>query len=69
LSETTCRFNSCPMYQFMKCCKCKKEIDIDKIDYSPPAKWYGKYRSDKLLKIICADCISKPENKNWHEEE
>lgn len=48
----------------MKCCKCDKEIDTSK--YIIPPDWFGMYNMGKLIKVICLDCIRKPENKeDW----
>ena len=47
----------------MKCCKCNKEIDVRANEI--PAKWFGVYTMNALKKIICFDCIRKPENKEW----
>jgi len=48
----------------MKCCKCDKEIDTKKCEIPPD--WFGMYRGCELLKVICAECIKKPENKeDW----
>ena len=49
----------------MKCCKCGKEVDV-KSNEVPP-KWYGTYLAGDLKKMICSECIKKPENKNWAE--
>jgi len=48
----------------MTCCFCKKEIDTTKNKI--PAQWFGKYRFDKLLEIICLDCIKTKQDK-WVE--
>lgn len=48
----------------MKCYKCGKEIDTRK-NIIPPT-WFGMYNMGKLIKVICLDCIRKPENKeDW----
>jgi len=48
----------------MKCCKCNKEIDTSK--NTIPPNWFGVYNMSKLTKVICSDCIRKPENKeDW----
>jgi len=48
----------------MKCCKCQKEVDVK--THKVPPEWFGAYCGCELLKVICAECIKKPENKsNW----
>ena len=53
----------------MNCCKCGKELDVDKNDVPP--KWFGLYNGWILKKVICSECIKKPENKGdwWRDEE
>jgi hypothetical protein len=51
----------------MKCCECQKSVDVEK-NIIPP-EWYGKYIGGKLIRVICAECIAKPENsKDWHKD-
>ena len=45
----------------MKCCFCGKEIDITKNEI--PAQWFGRYKGDHLLEVICLDCIETKEDK------
>jgi hypothetical protein len=49
----------------MKCCghSCGKEIDVSK-GIVPP-EWFGVYRGEKMLRVICKPCIDKSENKDW----
>jgi hypothetical protein len=52
----------------MNCCKCDKDVDVRReaeANQHIPAKWFGLYRSEKLERLICAECIKKPENKGW----
>jgi len=47
-----------------KCCVCKKEIDVGKNEVPPV--WFGMYKCGDLIKVICLDCIHKPEGeKAW----
>jgi hypothetical protein len=52
------------MQTHMKCCACEKKFDIRL--FERPAKWFGLYNLDVLVKIICRDCLEKPENENWY---
>jgi len=45
----------------MKCCVCAKEINIERNEIPP--KWYGRYQNAKPIDLICAECISKKENR------
>jgi len=36
------------------CDFCEKEVP-NKVDCNPT--WFGKYRKEKLIKVICKDCI------------
>lgn len=48
----------------MKCCMCSKEVDVTKNDIPP--KWFGLYDGWKLVQVICAECIHKPEyREEW----
>lgn len=50
----------------MKCCKCKKDVDTSpQANQYPPPKWFGSYKNCQLSHLICAECIKKPENKDW----
>lgn len=44
-----------------RCCACKSEVDVEKHDIPP--KWYGTYVGSELKKVMCAECMSKPERK------
>jgi len=46
----------------MKCCVCDKDV---RLDGEPPPKWFGKYNVDKLIRVICRECVMLPENKDW----
>ena len=39
------------------CRICKKEIDISK-NQVPPI-WFGKYNNEKLISVICIECLKK----------
>ena len=43
----------------MKCCGCGKMIDINdkKLD-NGVAKWYGKYKVETVIRVICHNCIT-----------
>lgn len=43
------------------CLVCKKEVDVSK-SLNPPM-WFGRYLNEKLISVICSDCIKK-ETKN-----
>jgi len=48
----------------MECCGCGKEIDINDNNLKDDhAQWFGCYRGNKLLKVICASCIADPIKK------
>lgn len=53
----------------MNCCECQKEIDTSKTEIPP--KWFGGYRVDTVVAVICAECLSDPkkrarwENGGW----
>ena len=47
----------------MKCCKCQKELDVNENEIPP--KWFGMYTITGLQKVICGECIKKPENDDW----
>jgi hypothetical protein len=47
----------------MKCCRCNQELDVSKNEIPP--KWFGIFTICDLKKVICAECIKKPENKEW----
>jgi len=50
----------------MNCIICREKINI--VDNVIPPKWFGKYFGDKLVEVICKDCIIKDENKErWNE--
>jgi hypothetical protein len=49
-----------------KCCACAKPVNPKEPVIPPTA--YGLYTGGRLSRVICADCIKKPENKNWWKE-
>jgi hypothetical protein len=55
-----------PFKVIMNCIICREKINI--VDNVIPPKWFGKYFGDKLVEVICKDCIIKDENKErWNE--
>ena len=50
----------------MKCSVCSKEIDVKINDV--PASWFGIWHASELKKVICRECIRKPEGKTWGED-
>ena len=51
----------------MKCCACDKELSVECQEVPPT--WFGKFKGDKMVKGIHAECVKKPENKSWWEGE
>jgi len=47
----------------MKCCSCNKEIDKNVSLKDGHAQWYGRYKNNVCIKVICHDCIKDPEKK------
>lgn len=47
----------------MKCCKCTKEINIDKNDIPP--QWFGMYAGGKIIKAICIECYKLIKDTKW----
>jgi hypothetical protein len=47
----------------MKCCKCNKNINMD--SKSIPPTWFGLYKSNTLIRVICDECIKSAKNKDW----
>jgi len=41
----------------MECCKCNKVIDVT-VRTVPPT-WFGAYEKDKLMAVICPECLAK----------
>jgi hypothetical protein len=44
---------------------CNNDIDIE--NNVVPAKWFGQYSKDKLVKIICRECLLKNTKVLWCE--
>ena len=52
----------------MKCCVCKQEINVASCPVPPT--WFGTYRNDTMLAVICCSCLSNLENKKkWESGE
>jgi hypothetical protein len=50
----------------MKCCSCKKEVDLN--DREVPPKWYGRHSFSEIVKVICADCIKTEEGRKEYDK-
>jgi len=51
----------------MKCYICKKEVNVK--DNTVPPKWFGKWSGDKLIDVICSECIKDDKNLvKWRKE-
>jgi len=48
----------------MKCCGCKKEINIkDTSRKDGVVQWFGRFRGDKCIQVICRECMDNPEKR------
>ena len=48
----------------MKCCGCLKFIDLSKtLNNNFEPLWFGKYRNEVLIKVICSDCFKDEKKK------
>ena len=49
----------------IKCDYCKERVP-EKVDYNPT--WFGRYHVEKLVGVICKDCIKDKDNlEKWRE--
>jgi len=50
--------------KIMNCCECEKSIDLTDHELKEEkAQWFGYFKAEKCIKVICLDCISDPEKK------
>ena len=47
----------------MKCCKCAKDININKNDIPPT--WFVIHEGSKIIKVICIECYKLIKDTNW----
>ena len=47
----------------MKCYTCEREIDV-----TASNDWYGAYNCDKLVRIICNECIKDKTKKEQYKK-
>ena len=48
----------------MKCIECQKEVETN--ENKIPPTWYGAFTTDRMLAVICSECIKNSEaHKRW----
>lgn len=53
----------------MKCCTCSKIIDLKQgLNSNSEPLWFGKYRNEVLIKVICSECFKDVSRKQKYLE-